>query len=167
VISGVLEITENVNGEAGGFVIDPLIGGAEVSAVNVAFDLRLGGGTAPPADGFSFNFAPDLPANATSGAEEGVGTGLTLGFDIYDNGNETPPAPSIDLKYKGVVLATKHFAYQDIETGDGFRTVLLSIAPDGTVNVAYSNQVLFANVKITNYVFVANVSSASMAAPVD
>jgi hypothetical protein len=156
VVSGVLEITENVNGEAGAFVIDPLIGGAEVSALNVAFDLRLGGGTATPADGFSFNFAPDLPANATTGAEEGVGTGITLGFDIYDNGNENPPAPSIDLKYKGVVLATKHLTIPEIETGDAFKTVLLSVSPDGTVNVAWSNQVLFANVKITNYVFVSN-----------
>ncbi len=156
VSGGVLELTENVNSQAGGFVIDPLIGGAEVSAVNVAFDLRLGGGSASPADGFSFNFASDLPANATSGAEEGVGTGLTLGFDIYDNGNENPPAPSIDLKYKGTVLATKHLTIAEIETGDNFKTVLLSISPDGTVNVALGGQVLFANVKIPNYAFVSN-----------
>lgn len=156
VSAGVLELTEASNGEAGAFVIDPLLGGAEVSAVTVSFDLRIGGGTAPPADGFSFNFAPDLPANATSGAEEGVGTGLTLGFDIYDNGNETPPAPSIDLKYKGVLLATTHLTYQQIETGDAFKTVLLSVAPDGAINVAFGGQVLFANVHPTNYAFISN-----------
>lgn len=85
--SGVLKLTQAINGQVGSFVIDDLDPGS-ISGVNsftAAFKVRIGGGTATPADGFSFAAGPDLPAAGWS--EEGpTTTGLVVAFDIYDNG---------------------------------------------------------------------------------
>lgn len=60
---------------------------------------------ATPADGFSIYFGNDIDSSANFG-EEGPGTaeapatGVTVAFDIYDNGGLE--APAIDLKLGGV-----------------------------------------------------------------
>ena len=157
VVAGVLELTEAVNGQAGAFVIQPLLAGAELSGFTAAFDVLVGGGTAPPpADGFSFNFAPDLPNRTIAGAEDGGGTGLTIGFDIYDNSNENPPAPSIDVRYKNTVVASTRLPYQQIETGSGFRQVLVRVSADGKLDLAYGDRVLYTGLQLPNYTFISN-----------
>jgi len=156
VVSGVLELTTAVNGQAGAFVIQPLLAGAELSGFTAAFDVRVGGGTAPPADGFSFNFAPDLPNGTIGGAEDGGGTGLTIGFDIFDNLNETPPAPSIDVRYKNTVVASTRLPYQQIETGNDFRQVLVRVSAEGKLDLAYGDRVLYTGLQLPNYAFISN-----------
>jgi hypothetical protein len=154
--SGVLHLVDATNGQAGAFIINPLLSGASVSSFTAAFDILVGNGTTPPADGFSFNFAPDLPSATSGAAEDGAGSGLTIGFDIYDNGGETPPAPSVDLRYKGAVVASVHVAYQDIETGGAFKTVLIGLTTDGKVTVAYGDHIYFNGVQLPNYTPIAN-----------
>jgi hypothetical protein len=152
--SGVLHLTDAVNGQQGAFVISNLYSGAQVSAIAAAFDLRLGGGTVPPADGFSFNFAPNLPDAAGTG-EDGTGNGLTITFDIFDNGNETPPAPSIDVRYKGGVIASTQIPFAQLETGSDFRTVLLRLDEDGKLYLSYGERVLYNGLQLPNYTFTA------------
>ncbi|MHC1768469.1 MAG: hypothetical protein AB9869_30035 [Verrucomicrobiia bacterium] len=155
--SGVLHLTDAVNSASGSLVISPLLGGAEIAALTAAFDIRVGGGTAPPADGFSFNFAPGLPDAAGIGdSEDGTGGNLTVGFDIYDNGaTEAQPAPSIDLRYKGAVVSTVHLTYEEMETGDAFRPVIIRVTQDGIVDVVYGDRVVFDAVQLPNYTPVA------------
>lgn len=159
--SGVLHLTDAVNSQAGAFVIEPLLGGAEVAAINVSFDLRLGGGTANAADGTSFNWASDLPDTTLSGAEEGTGSGLTISFDIYDNGtSENVPAPSVDVKWKGVVVTTTHMTKAEIQTDDtngpAFRTVIVRVTADGKVDLVFGDRILAQGVQIPNYTPIAN-----------
>ena len=155
--SGVVHLTDAFNDAAGAFVIAPLLDGAEVGSLTVAFEIQVGGGSVPPADGFSFNFAPDLPETASAGGvEDGVGNGITVGFDIYDNGaSEAPPAPSVDLRYKGSVVSSIQLPYQEIETAGAFRTVIIHLSEDGKVDVAYGDRVLFDAVQLPNYTPVA------------
>src|SRR5206468_9657540 len=83
--SGVLHITDNVNGESGAFVISNLYNGAQVNAIAASWDALVGGGSVPPgppADGYSFNFANNL-TQGTAGGEQGNGNGITVYFDIY------------------------------------------------------------------------------------
>src|SRR5438093_6580195 len=95
--SGVLKLTKAINGQSGSFVIDDLDAGAPVYGFDLTANVRVGGGTSTPADGFSINFDPTVLPSTVTG-EEGTAGGITFAFDIFDNGNETPPAPSIDLK---------------------------------------------------------------------
>src|SRR6185503_7142212 len=103
--SGVLKLTiggQNIPGHVGTFIVNDLNAGAPVYGMTASFDTRIGGGTTPPADGMSFVWASDLP-DAPFG-EDGLGSGLTVTFDIYDNGGGE--APAIDVSYRGVVIAS-------------------------------------------------------------
>ncbi len=100
---GYLSVTDAANGQHGALMFFPeqSIGG-EASLLSIKADLRVGGGTDRPADGFSFNFArPDDPvfqepvgvrwASTPFEAnlhEEGTRTGLAIGFDEYYSGGE-------------------------------------------------------------------------------
>jgi hypothetical protein len=155
--SGVLKLVLAENSLQGTFLIPAVLGGAELGGFTAAFDLRTGGGTAPPADGLSFNYAANLPSSVLGGAEEGAGTGLTIAFDIWDNGaTENTPAPSIDVKYKGNLVSTTRMPWQEMETGDEFRTVLLRVTADGKLDLAYGDRVLAAGLQLPNYTPLAN-----------
>lgn len=73
-----------ING-AGSLILDDLTPGKRVSGFRASFKLRMSEGTLEPADGFSFNFAPDLPISATTpaAAENGGGTGFSFCVDSY------------------------------------------------------------------------------------
>lgn len=154
--SGVVHLTDAVNDASGAFVIAPLLGGAEIGTFTAAFDVRVGGGSATPADGFSFNLAAGLPDTTIGEAETGSPNGLTIAFDIFDNGNETPPAPSVDVRYKGAVVQSVQIPFAQLETGDAFRTVLVRLSADGKVDVAYGDRVLFNGVQLPNYTPISN-----------
>jgi len=147
--SGVLALTAALSDQNGYFRIDPLEGGAELSTFTVAFDLRLGGGTAPPADGFSFNFANDLPAATFGDPENGAGTGLTVAFDVWDNG--AGEAPAIDLKYGGAFFVTHPVPLTLLETGDAFVQVLIRLNSAGTVDLAFGDTVIYYQEPIPGY----------------
>ncbi len=159
--SGVLHVTDAINGQAGAFTIPTLFGGAQVSAIAAAWDLRLGGGTANPADGFSFNWAPGLP-EATQGGNSESGsfntTGLAIAFRIYigAGNNDTPPSPYIGVRYKGTLIASTQIPYAQLDTGTDFRKVLLRVDPDGKLYLAYGERVLYNGLQLPNYTFLAN-----------
>jgi hypothetical protein len=83
--SGCLKLTPATGSQSGSFVIDELTPGKIVSGFTATFKIRIGDGTAEPADGVSFNFASDIPDAATgsTSAEEGIGNGLSICIDNY------------------------------------------------------------------------------------
>ena len=150
--SGVLHLTDAMNGQAGVFVIPDPDTNQPVSAITAHFSVLVGGGSVPPADGFSFVWCPsnDLPANVTF-AEDGTGGGLIVGVDIYDNGNETPPAPSIDLRYHNNLVTSKQIPYPQLETGTNFGDVFIRVSPSGIVDVQYNGMAIFNQVALPGY----------------
>jgi hypothetical protein len=115
--SGYLSVTDNFNDQIGAIVFPDLEDGQVVTAFSITAQLRVGGGTAPPADGFSFNFVrPDDPLldeeddflaiDTMDGRgngwaeipphpglylpEEGSQTGLAIMFDTHQNGAAPP-----------------------------------------------------------------------------
>ena len=101
--TGYLSVTDAVNGQRGAIVFPDLSGHA-LQAFSVEADLRVGGGTDRPADGFSFNFArpgdPVIetgegyaasPAAENNLPEEGTTTGVAIGFDEWQSGPAGPP----------------------------------------------------------------------------
>lgn len=139
--SGVLEITEAINSQKGAFIVADQHAGAPVYGVAARFDVRIGGGSDVPADGMSFNFAADLPDSANAGdVEEGVGSGLRVCFDIYNNGGGE--APAITLKWGTTVVGEVKTALSDLVTGDAFANVIVRLTPDGLLDVAWNGKVL-------------------------
>ncbi|MBL9169439.1 MAG: hypothetical protein JNN07_16990 [Verrucomicrobiales bacterium] len=156
--SGVLHLTDAVNGQNGAFVISNAAPSQAVGSFTAAFRMRVGGGSEPPADGFSFNWASDFPAALPGEPENGGGTGLSVGFDIYDNG--AAEGPSIDLRWQGGLIASKMVSVDFIRTGDEFADVLVRLNPNGTVTVVYETNVVFYNVPLTNFTGLSGASFA-------
>lgn len=100
--SGYMSINDAVNSLQGTIVLPDLDAGTVVNSFRFYARIRIGGGTARPADGMSISFADD--PGATVG-EEGTTTGLSVNFDTWDNGNGE--APAIEIKWNNVVVARK------------------------------------------------------------
>lgn len=147
--SGVLELTEAVNDQRGAFLIPDMHNNQPVYGVAARFDLRIGGGSETPADGMSFNFASDLPDALNSDLEEGVGSGLRVCFDIYNNGNNE--APAITLKWGNTVISEAKVALADITTGSDFADVIVRVTPDGLLDVAWNGKVLVYRAPVTGF----------------
>ncbi len=170
--SGVLKLTTAANDQAGAFIIEDFNAGAPVYGFTARFDVLVGGGTTPPADGFSFNFATDIPADPTlnppQGLEDGTGSGLSVGFDIFNNDTifgitppaEATPAPSIDIRYNNQLMASTPLPLSFIETGDSYGEVIIHLDTDGTLDVAYRGAVVHDNVLIPGFSSIAGARFA-------
>jgi hypothetical protein len=148
---GVLHLTDAQNDERAVFIVEDLNAGAPVYGITAHFKLLIGGGTTPPADGFSFNFASDIPDSTDGNLEDGIGTGLTVGFDIYDNDNGGGEAPSIDVRYGGALIAQQKVPISFIDTGDQFADVIIRLENDGTIDVVYKGIVVFSNLTVPGF----------------
>ncbi len=135
---GILKLTKAVGSQQGGFIIDDLDGGQTVTGFTVTFKLLIGGGSG--ADGFSFNFASDLPDGAIG--EEGAGTGLTVAFDTYDNGGGE--APAIDIKKAGVVIASAK-GIGGVFRNNTFQPVRINVDIDGSLDLSVGSTVVYTN----------------------
>jgi hypothetical protein len=101
---GYLAITDASISNRNLLVFEDLDGGLVVESFVFECDLRVGGGTAAPADGFSINYARDTDPAVTNPSaplfagtseeaslpEEGTRTGLAIGFDLWQSGGGAP-----------------------------------------------------------------------------
>jgi hypothetical protein len=137
--SGALKLTTAYNyGAVGYLLIDDLDGGAPVTSFSAMFRLLIGNGEG--ADGFSFNFASDLPNGLFTEAEEGTGTGLIVSFDTFDNGGGE--APGIDVKAGGVTLGTTRGNLGLFRT-NGYLHVWVNLRPDGRLDLFVDGKPVF------------------------
>lgn len=97
---GYLSVTDSLGGQSGNVVFGDTDNGLIVASFKFECDLRIGGGTGQPADGFSINYASESDSIVQSGsgwagtdnepapsglAEEGTRTGLAIGFDTWQS----------------------------------------------------------------------------------
>ena len=147
--AGYISLTENTGSLNGLMIVPDLDAGATVGGFTATFKLQIGPGSGNPADGFSFNWAADLPTSAGSVSEEGGGTGLTVAFDIYDNGGGE--APSIDVKVGGNTIAQHKMTKGDGSATDimtsGFADVKIQYL-NGLLSVDYKGQSIYSSLPI-------------------
>ncbi|HXJ76244.1 MAG TPA: hypothetical protein VNM37_25525, partial [Candidatus Dormibacteraeota bacterium] len=115
--SGYISITDAINSQQGSIVLPDFDNGASISGFTLTAKVRIGGGTARPADGMSFSFADPSDAIVASGTvgEEGTATGLSVNFDTWDNG--AGESIAMDIKLNGTMFAHKRFS--GTRDGDG------------------------------------------------
>ena len=105
-----ISVTDNLNGQRGSIVFDDPTGGFPITGFKIRADLRVGGGTNSPADGFSFNLVRDndpligtgsgfaaSPTGEANLPEEGSTTGLAIGFDEWFSGGSDTIGMSVRL----------------------------------------------------------------------
>lgn len=140
-----LHLTDPVYFVYGAFSIPDLAGGERVDELHVGWRSLLGGGDGG-ADGYSLNWATNLPVGDPGyGGEEGLGNGLSVSVDTWDNG--AGEAPGIEIKWKGVRVAFLSVPKDDDGSGNFLRKgqfvdADLSVRPDGTVRFTYDGNVV-------------------------
>lgn len=134
--SGVLKLTTALLSQQGSFLIADLDGGAPIASFVATFQMLIGGGNG--ADGVSFNFANDLPDD--SFGEEGAGTGLSIAFDTFNNGNGE--APAIDVKSGGVTIASVKGILDLVRLND-FVDVSLSFSADNKLDLTVNGYAVY------------------------
>jgi hypothetical protein len=141
--SNFLHLTDAANSQVGSYVLNNLTPGSAVNSFNASFKLRIGNGTADAADGFSFNFANDLPDAATglTAAEEGIGTGLSLSVDNYPAVG-APDSPSLKLRYGGTLLG---FVLIPKWNSPNWVPITVNLDADGTLDVVVDGTNVVAN----------------------
>lgn len=121
---GYLEITPAQTGRRGTIIFDDFDNGLVVKAFTFSCDLKIGDGTASPADGFSLNYVrendPALtshdgngwatgPQNEANLPEEGTQTGLAIGFDAWQSGDTAAAhgLPDGDVRYDCIGISVR------------------------------------------------------------
>ncbi len=161
--SGCLKLTPAATSQNGGIVLPDLDNNNRIETFVATFNLHMGNGTTPPADGFSFNFG-QAPVNATWG-EQGIvyGAGLagiSVGFDVFDNGTaDDQEAPEVCVRFYAGSPATPQLVARrkltnQVKTGAGYVPVLIRMNNAGTLDVYVNNTALFTNL------FIAGTGSA-------
>ena len=149
---GYLSVTDAANGQRGAIVFPDLLdGGDYAGVVSISADLRVGGGTERPADGFSFNLVrPDDPlledgegyaASPTGEAnlpEEGSTTGLGIGFDEWFSGGDDVIGMSIRIddelvdQFEFPVLNGALDDQESLQTGEDLQTFIEDVEAGDT-----------------------------------
>lgn len=148
--SGYMSLTEDIVGIAGTWIVNDQNAGGPVGSIDVAFKLRLTPAEgAVPADGFGFHWAPDLPEIGFTNAEEPVGRGLSVGFDVYNNGNNE--APAVDVFWLGTRLGGTAVPAELLNTLGAMVDVQIRLSPAGLVDVSFNGVVLVYQLQIPNW----------------
>lgn len=145
--NGYLALTYNENSQQASIVLDDLDGGAAIESFTANFKLQIGPGSGNAADGTSFSFGPDVTSASIFG-EEGLGNGIIVAFDIYDNGSAE--APAIEVKYGGAVVARQAYLKAEMVTGTS-EPVTIQLNRSGTLNLSWKGAPVFQNVILPGF----------------
>ncbi|MFM1770653.1 MAG: hypothetical protein RJA22_3182 [Verrucomicrobiota bacterium] len=159
-----LALTDQAQYQKGTFLIDALPRDQRLSSLRAQFLIRLDkGSSGTPADGFSFNFGPELLPDAVG--EDGITNGLAVTFDSFDNGGGDS-APAVEVLYNSSVLAGATFAGRtrtavwtndtnglSFSTGTNYIPVIIDLVPDAggsfsLVSVTWNGSNMLSNVRI-------------------
>lgn len=157
--SGCLHLTEAAGGANGSLVLDELAPGRAVSAFTASFKVWIAGGSATPAEGFSFCFGTNLPNDVFPavlvtgvydfGAEEGAGDNLIISFDNNNSSLGVPPgageAPAVDVKWGVTNQVLAHVPVPRIQA-NRWLDVAVTLAADGRVSVSFDGTNVVAGV---------------------
>ena len=137
-----VQLTDALTSQEGTLILSSLPAGEMVQRLSVKFEVQTTGGTTPPADGFSFNFGPEL-FGSTIG-ENGIAKGLAVTFDTFDNGG-IDTAPAVEVVYDSLTKAGISFMGQ--RDGNRARAYPLARNPDGS-NASLTTGATFVPVQV-------------------
>ncbi len=147
--TGYMRLTEAVNGQAGTWTVEDLNAGGPVESLDISFKLKLSNGTNPPADGFGVHWAPDIANAGFPNAEEAVGHGLSVGFDVYDNGGGE--APAIDVFWLGNKVGGVKVSSAFLNTQGSFLDTRIRLTSTGKVSVTFGGTFIIYDLQVPNW----------------
>jgi len=144
--NNVLRLTDVAIYVYGAILIPNPLGAANVDVLHAHWRSLVGGGSG--ADGYSFNWATDLPNPPSDGLhyEEGVGSGLSVTVDTFDNGDGSDIV-GIEIKWQGSRVAFATVPKNDDGGGvflrkNQFVEADVTVTPAGQVTFNYDGVVI-------------------------
>jgi hypothetical protein len=149
-----LHLTDPINTSFGQFLVANVGNGKNVREIDIRWRSLIGAGTGGGADGYSLNWATDLPATPdyANPGEEGVGSGLTVTVDTFDNGGGEAMgggAPGIELRWNSNVVAFAPIPKDDPGGGQAFLRRNRFVDAQVTVDAKGLASFTYDNVSIT------------------
>ncbi|MGC8830009.1 MAG: PA14 domain-containing protein, partial [Verrucomicrobiia bacterium] len=147
--SACLKLTPALGNQAGSLVIGELTPGKLVSGFTASFKIRIADGSAEPADGFSLNFAADIPDAATGATpnEDGIGSGLSICIDNYRFTGAANTA-GMKIKWHGNYIAQKQTT---VWSSPNYVPISITLTSDGQLTVIVSGTNVFGTITLPNY----------------
>jgi len=165
--SAALQLTAAVGNLGGTIGFDDVLGG-DTTNVTVKLKLFIGKGSGNAADGVSINIGGDVDP-ALGVGEEGAGSGLSVDFDTYDNGNgpNGVEAPAVEVKWAGALVTmpdgtpAQLIVPKATLVNNQWVDVFVQLKGDpiagtGTVTVVHNNIKYFDNLPIDGFAAIAN-----------
>jgi hypothetical protein len=150
VTNGALELTRFDHDSTGAFLTPDLAQARSVRAFVANFKVRMISGD-DYADGFSFNWATNLPQGTYLEAEAGEGSGLSICFDTFE-GSEEDRSSLIVAKWGGTTLATFTTNLTFLPgTSNDFAEVTIRLHKEGLVDVSYRCTPIFTRLPLPDY----------------
>ncbi len=155
VANGVLELNRHDFSSEGAFLTPNLAPGRTVRAFVTNFKVQMASGSGH-ADGFSFNWATNLPQNVYPGdAERGAGSGLSICFDTFEGGIDEEHSLVL-VKWGGATLASTTTNLAFLPGGNDFADVSIRLHREGTVDLAYRCTPIFTGLAIPGFTPLSN-----------
>jgi hypothetical protein len=141
VADGVLKLTTPVNSTYG--AASAPVPQNTYESLQVTWKSLVGGG-ADGADGYSLNIGDDLPLDPGYGGEDGVGAGLRVTVDTFDNGGLED---GIGVVWRGSTVAFQHITKNDDGSGvylrkNTFVDAAFSVDATGVATLTYDGQTI-------------------------
>jgi hypothetical protein len=138
-----LHLTDPDFNSFGQFLVPNVGNGKNVRQIDIQWRSLIGGGTGGGADGYSLNWANDLPETPDYAypGEEGIGSGVTVTIDTFDNGGGE--APGIELRWKSNLVAFAPVPKDDPGSGlpflrrNGFVSAQVTVDTKGLATFTY------------------------------
>ena len=154
--SGVLHLTDNVNGQIGSFLMPDFNTNAPVKAITVALAVRIADGSGTPADGISFCWGSSNSILDTANfGEGGAGDGLIVSLITYAG---RPDGPTFNVWYRGNRLVNMLVPYSALFTGDlsanpvqQYANLVIRVNENGTLDLQYKGNAIFNALPLPGY----------------
>jgi hypothetical protein len=151
-------LNDNKAGEQTGITMPDFDNTQTIESFTATFQLKLGPGTSPPADGVAFSFGPDVYAGAAYSETGATGPGdLVIWFHTWNNGPSTVGgviypvnAPSVNISFGGTQIGLYLFPMAEMVDSQ-FHPVSIQLTRAGKVSVVYQGQLIYTNFLVAGW----------------
>jgi hypothetical protein len=145
-------LTDNNEPEQTSITMPDFDNSQAIESFTATFQLELGPGTSPPADGVAFSFGPDIYAGAAYSETGATGPqDLVIEFHTYNNGPSTVGgvtypvnAPAVDINFGGNQIGLVLIPMAQMVDSQ-FHNVSIQLTRAGKVSVVYLGQIIYTN----------------------
>jgi hypothetical protein len=142
-----VRLTDTIGGQVGAVTFSGVTVGPQLTGFTARFNMALGPGTIPPADGASFAVG-DLGAGAWGEAGPATGHVLVIGFDTFNNNGAPVDQIGIHLRVNGTPVASNP---TNPYTNGASVPVEISYQVGTGVTVKFNGDTIFNNVSISGF----------------